>query len=311
MAYLLSVDGGGTKTEFCISDLMETEKKSYITGSTNFKSVGIEVARKNLKEGVRWLQEELGISKDEIAYTVLGISGCDSEEDYEIIHERIVKGELPRQKYLLCNDGVMGFYAQTDGAGIVLIAGTGSIAIGIDKNGKVYRSGGWGYNFSDAGSGYWIGCEAARETLRYCDGCREYAELFEEIRKHFQAESFEKLPFAITGIQNNSEIAYLAKIVVDKAEAQEPESVRILQEGARLLADLAGSVYKRAGMQGEIKISIVLSGGVLKSACYETFLKKELERKIPKEQTQYFGQKNAPAYGGIKLAKRMLEMGVE
>ena len=40
------------------------------------------------------------------------------------------------------------------------------------------------------------------------------------------------------------------------------------------------------------------------------FLKKELERKIPKEQTQYFGQKNAPAYGGIKLAKRMLEKGV-
>lgn len=310
MAYLLSVDGGGTKTEFCISDLAETEKKSFLTGSTNFKSVGVKEARKNIKEGFQWVQEELGIRKEDIAFAVFGISGCDSEKDYDIIHEELVKGELPKERYLLCNDGVMGFYAQTDGAGIVLIAGTGSIAIGIDKNGKIYRSGGWGYNFSDAGSGYWIGCEAARETLRYCDGCREYAALFENIRKHFQAENFEKLPFAITGIQNNSEIAYLAKIVVDMAEAQEPESVQILQEGARLLADLAGSVYKRAGMQGETKISIVLSGGVLKSACYEAFLKKELERKIPKEQTQYFGQKNAPAYGGIKLAKRMLEKGV-
>ena len=46
MAYLLSVDGGGTKTEFCISDLAETEKKSFLTGSTNFKSVGVKEARK-------------------------------------------------------------------------------------------------------------------------------------------------------------------------------------------------------------------------------------------------------------------------
>jgi glucosamine kinase len=53
--------------------------------------------------------------------------------------------------------------------GILLIAGTGSIVIGRDKDRSIFRAGGWGPYFGDEGSGFWIGREAIRTALRSID----------------------------------------------------------------------------------------------------------------------------------------------
>jgi N-acetylglucosamine kinase-like BadF-type ATPase len=53
--------------------------------------------------------------------------------------------------------------------GILLIAGTGSIVIGRDKDRTMFRVGGWGPHFGDEGSGFWIGREAIRAALRSLD----------------------------------------------------------------------------------------------------------------------------------------------
>src|SRR6476660_7665456 len=53
--------------------------------------------------------------------------------------------------------------------GILLIAGTGSIVIGRDKDRAMFRIGGWGPHFGDEGSGFWIGREAVRAALRSID----------------------------------------------------------------------------------------------------------------------------------------------
>src|ERR687898_922600 len=44
-----------------------------------------------------------------------------------------------------------------DDPGVVLIAGTGSIAYGVNSDGYAARSVGWGYVLGDEGSGYWLG----------------------------------------------------------------------------------------------------------------------------------------------------------
>ena len=54
--------------------------------------------------------------------------------------------------------------------GIVVIAGTGSGAVGRDAAGRNARAGGHGYLLGDEGSGYWIGREAVRAALRAADG---------------------------------------------------------------------------------------------------------------------------------------------
>ena len=57
-----------------------------------------------------------------------------------------------------------------DGPGVLLIAGTGSIAWGRAEDGREGRVGGWGHHIGDEGSGYAIGVDALRRVARNADG---------------------------------------------------------------------------------------------------------------------------------------------
>ena len=59
--------------------------------------------------------------------------------------------------------------ARPDQPGVVVIAGTGSIAYGRNERNQAARAGGWGYMLGDEGSGYWIGRAALRAVLREAD----------------------------------------------------------------------------------------------------------------------------------------------
>ena len=51
-----------------------------------------------------------------------------------------------------------------EGPGVMLIAGTGSIAWARDEGGVMHRVGGWGQHVGDEGSGYWLVMEALRRV---------------------------------------------------------------------------------------------------------------------------------------------------
>src|SRR5437867_4340993 len=50
-------------------------------------------------------------------------------------------------------------------AGVLLLAGTGSMALGRDARGRWARAGGWGPLLGDEGSAFWIGREWLRATM--------------------------------------------------------------------------------------------------------------------------------------------------
>ncbi|MBF9973419.1 hypothetical protein I4O60_06390 [Clostridioides difficile] len=137
MKYLVSIDGGGTKTKFCVSDLDGNILKEHTTGSTNYKSVGIKKTYENINNGFKKILKDLYIDYDDIEYTVFGISGCDSPNDYKIIMDEILKIGINKEKIYLANDAVLAFYAQADSPGLVIVAGTGSIILGIKEDGEI------------------------------------------------------------------------------------------------------------------------------------------------------------------------------
>ncbi len=57
-----------------------------------------------------------------------------------------------------------------DGAGILLVVGTGSVARAVGPGGGVVTVGGWGQLLGDEGSGYRIGLDGLRGVVRACDG---------------------------------------------------------------------------------------------------------------------------------------------
>ncbi len=308
--YILSVDGGGTKTEFCISDMEGHIKDSVIVGCSNYKSVGVEAVRESFQAGFELLEKK-GIRRGDLRYSVWGISGCDSEHDFSLIRAVLEGLGIDGETSYLCNDGILAFYAQAMEPGMVVIAGTGSIILGIGSDGEYKRASGWGYNISDIGSGYWIGAEALKHTLLYCDGCGEYSPFFDCIREYFKADSFERLPYVVTEVTDYYEIARLAELVTEEAGRGEEVTLGILRHGAEVIARLMGSIYRRMGFDSRMELNIVFSGGVLKSRIYQQLIKEELARQIPLEHVTFSIQKHAPVYGGIRLARRILGQGLQ
>jgi N-acetylglucosamine kinase-like BadF-type ATPase len=70
-----------------------------------------------------------------------------------------------------------------DESGMVLIAGTGSVAIARKKNGDIVKVGGWGRLLGDEGSGYWIGLQAIKQYCKAVDANENQGELSKRVEE--------------------------------------------------------------------------------------------------------------------------------
>jgi len=307
LEYIVAVDGGGTKTAFCITDVKQKEKHYIYTASTNYKSVGIDETEDNLRKGLESLSIKSGVPMEQIDFVVFGLSGCDSKKDYELLTEVIETLGLSCP-YHLCNDAKLPLFSAADMPGIVTISGTGSITLGVDLKGEEIRAGGWGYSFSDLGSGHWIGREIMTYLLMYCDGYFPYFPVFSAITAQFGISDFKEFPRYIT--TNNlsyKETAALAKTVIERAEEGEKLSQAILKRAAFYLARQTYAVYKDLDAMGE-KVSIVMSGGILKNSIVQLSFKEYLLKQVGnREDITFTDVKGDPVDGGINLGLKYFE----
>src|SRR6185312_5860247 len=188
MAFFLGIDGGGTKTR-CIIGEEESELGVGTSSSSKVQRVGEACARTALAGAVNEACVQAGISPRQIARSCAGITGAARPEIAGVMRDlmtSIVGGQVE-----IVGDIEVAFEdAFGSGAGVMLIAGTGSIAYGRNENGDTARAGGWGYPFSDEGSGQWIGAEAVREALRALDRGQS-SELLSGLMEKLGATNFE------------------------------------------------------------------------------------------------------------------------
>ena len=172
---VFGADGGGTKTLGVLADVSGTELARMQVGPGNPNVAGVDAAARNLLELIGGCCEIARRSPQEIGAAVFGLAGVGSHE---------VRGSLDDALHLLAVPrgwSSLPMFLETDarialegafggGAGIVLIAGTGSNVIGKLPAGDVVSVGGWGRTLGDEGSGYAIGLDAARAVAREIDG---------------------------------------------------------------------------------------------------------------------------------------------
>lgn len=302
-SYLLAVDGGGSKTVFLLADMAGNLISRILCGPSSHKSVGVSTARHNLEFGLGQTLTAAGISLHQIAFSVWGISGCDAESDYALFRRIAAELGLPPERCHICNDAAMAYFAAAEAPGVILVCGTGAIAVGVQPDGRFCRTGGWGYQFSDLGSGQWLGNAALRETLLYCDGCRPFVPWFNRVREHFGAADFCDLPERVTTIQDYSSIAGLAPILF--GASQEPLAAAILQEGAGYLAQLVRSCVSKLSLAPKAPCSLVLAGGCLKNLAYRRMVLEQLHSVHSRAGLNLSFLEQDPALGGINLAKNL------
>ena len=164
--HVLGIDAGGTKTVCQLADDSGEVLAEARRGGANLQAIGELEVEKVLHDVMEEAIGDLDVSPAAIC---LGIAGVDRPDD-----ARVVRGIMKRigykAKLLVVNDALVALEAGApDQPGVVVIAGTGSIAYGRNDRNQAARAGGWGYMLGDEGSGYWIGRAALRAVLREAD----------------------------------------------------------------------------------------------------------------------------------------------
>ena len=181
MPYYLGIDGGGTKTTCAVGDESRL-LASATAGPSNIVRVGEAQTRESLQHSVRQACAAAGITPGQISRTCVGGSGAARPELAAIV--RGFLAEILSSPIDVVGDMQIALEAAFGtGPGVIVIAGTGSIAYGRDHAGNTARAGGWGFAIGDEGSAHWIGREAVRAVLRAFD--RDYR----SDRDHGKAEN--------------------------------------------------------------------------------------------------------------------------
>jgi N-acetylglucosamine kinase-like BadF-type ATPase len=251
MAFYLGIDGGGTKTRCVLGD--ETAVlASAMTGGCSVIRVGEQAAREALHGAIRQVCETAKISPDGVVAVCVGATGAARPEIAETVR-RIVLEIIPQGtpgKVEVVGDTVIALEAVFGkGPGVVVIAGTGSVAYGRNAEGQTARAGGWGYAISDEGSGYWIGRGAVAAIVSGQDQQRETA-LTGLVFEEWRIGTIDKL-VQLANATPPPDFQRLFPVVLRAAAGGDVMANALLEEAGGKLAGLAATVVRRLESSGE------------------------------------------------------------
>lgn len=298
MAFYLGIDGGGTKTKFLLGDEQQVLAEAK-TGGSNILRVGEEAARAALHEGIDDVCVSAGIAPPVVSRVVAGIAGSSNDQVRSALETML--REKRAGDITIVGDMVIAHEAALEGApGVLVNAGTGSIAYGRNANNETARAGGWGFAISDEGSGHWIGRVAVAAAMRSFDA---------EINQGFVHHLVNAL-----GVQNAEELAVFANstanpdfaqvfpAVVSLADLKDENAREILRHAGQELAILAATLLARLfGNPGSV--AIAATGGVFRNSTvvFQSF-QEDLQRSYP-DCTVALSTTD-PAMGALMLARQ-------
>jgi glucosamine kinase len=295
--HVLGIDAGGTKTVCLLADDHGQILAESRASGANLQVMGELEVEKVLHQV---MEETLGdhLRPDAIC---LGIAGVDRPEDAAAV-QGIMRRIGHKTRTLVVNDALVALVAGAgDHPGVVVVAGTGSIAYGRDSSGRAARAGGWGYLLGDEGGGFWIGRAALSAVVRQFDHRGPATLLTDLVLKQMQLATPSELIHAIydRGLQRHA-IAGIADVVQQASDAGDAVAADILDRAASELATAAASVVTRLGMRGDV-FPTVLAGGIFRgipslAAALETRLAEVAPRSEVRRLTV------EPARGAVTLA---------
>ena len=296
--YVLGIDAGGTKTICLLANDRGQVVSESRGGGANLQSAGELEVEKVLHQV---MDEALGERDVRPAAICLGIAGVDRDDDAEAV-QGIMRRIGFKTRTLVVNDALIALVAGAgERPGVVVVAGTGSIAYGRDGASRAARSGGWGYLLGDEGGGFWIGRSALAAVVREFDGRGPRTVLTEMVLTQMRLATPTDLVHAIYGGGlHRYAIASIAGVVQRAADSGDAIAAEIVDRAASELAGAAASVISRLGMRGDA-FPTVLAGGIFHGI--PTIVDKVRERVAevaPRSEVRRLDAE--PARGAVTLA---------
>lgn len=248
---VIGLDIGGTKTRGVRFE-NGAPVMDVVVASANVQNVSRDTAAANLAE----LFSNIGDGALDQVYA--GAGGIDTEDDARVL-TTLITPFAPDARITVVHDSRLLLAAGGVSTGVAVIAGTGSAAWGRNSDGEEARAGGWGYLLGDEGSGYWLGREAVRHSLRKMNQGHEPDQLTLKLLTACDADDPNKLialfHSPLTGRQY---WAKLGRLVVDAAAAGHEPSLQLLAQAGMDLSDLTAQTLAQLGIAGPV----ILGGGL-------------------------------------------------
>lgn len=300
--YLIGIDGGGTRTTLAIADAQGHELLRR-TGPAGLVDPRRPAATAEMLTGL--VQEALALAQlpHPVSALCAGLAGVGNRAEREVVETSLRRAGIA-DRVVVRSDGQTALHgALGGGPGILLIAGTGSVAYGRSEAGVVERCGGWGMVVGDEGSGYAIGRAALCAALRAVDGRGEGTELVGALLGALGLSTPDAIP-PWAGRADKAEIAALAVHALRLAGEGDPPARAVVARAAEDLADHAGALLLRLG-PWTAPVGVVLHGGVARDPAFVGYMERELARLRPVVELRDAAADAVT--GAVRFARELLE----
>lgn len=179
---LCGMDGGGTTTQVVVCNREGVVLHTWQTGTLNHYGAGMVTVQRNFQAIASHLAAHFGCLPQHV---FVGNSALSNRASPAVVAD-LTGGAFRGARVAFHSDvyiALLGFTAGNPGA--VLIAGTGSMACGLDPQGRYHTLGGWGQVLGDEGSAYYIALEGMRAALQAHDGLSEATQLTGRLMRFF------------------------------------------------------------------------------------------------------------------------------
>ena len=259
---LVGIDGGGSTVRVVVASPALDIWGQSEGGAANPSAVGAESAAEAIRDALRAALEAASVPPERVAAVGIGVAGAAASHSAAWLSEvvaPVTPGALvvPSADYEIALVGALG-----KRRGVLVLAGTGSLAYGVNTRGRSALAGGWGYLLGDEGSGYWLGLEGLRAVVRASDGRGPATALSGMLLRELDlVEPRNLIPWLYRAdAPRTPEIARLAGEVLAAAERGDAVASQLISRAADELAQAARAVTRALRMR---RPEIAFAGGLL------------------------------------------------
>lgn len=301
MKLFLGVDGGQSSTTALIGDEHGKVLGIGRGGPCNHVKTGDGRTKflnaMNESLGIAAKQAGFAVADIQFAVACLGFSGGPADK------QGLLQEMLRTERLIVTHDALIALMGATSGEpGVIVIAGTGSIAFGRNSAGKSVRAGGWGYVYGDEGGAFDITRQAVRAALRLEEGWGPSTSLHSRLMEVTDANSANELLHKLyTTDFPRPKVAAMSQVVDQAAGEGDQVAVEILHSAAQALATYAGAVRAQLFEMSE-RVAVSYVGGVFRSELVRDRFRMLVEFA---DGVQFGAPKFGPAAGALLEAYRV------
>jgi N-acetylglucosamine kinase-like BadF-type ATPase len=315
MGVLLAVDGGQSSTKVVLAREDGSILAQATGGSSNHTEEpgGAERFEQEMSSTLVRALDGAGLPPLDQAEFQAACFGMTGET---VIKQQVLSRIIRTPRLLVVHDSSNALMGATAGEpGLIVIAGTGSVARGMDRDGREFRVGGWGHLFGDEGSAYWIGREAVRAIARQLEGYGKKTELTAKFFPRLGVDSASLMMRKYyAGEWPRDHLAGLAAWVDESARAGDHVANQVLENAGEELAKQASAVLylvrskpkSTAVRTRENEYLVSYTGGVFKSQFVLASFTRSVRRDHPRVRIQ--APLFSPEFGSLLLAGRSVQI---